>query len=64
MSMTPLSQLAAAVVNNVRLECRLDRWRDGAVQPCAGLAVLGRDPLPGAAHRHKRRWPASRQAVL
>ena len=35
-----LAQLAAAAVNGIGLECRLDRREDGAMQPRIGAAVL------------------------
>jgi len=35
-----LAQLAAAAVNDIGLECRLDRREDGAMQPRIGTAVL------------------------
>jgi len=35
-----LAELAAAAVNDIRLECRLDRRGDGAMQPRIGTAVL------------------------
>jgi hypothetical protein len=35
-----LTQLTAAAINDIRLECRLDRRKDGAVQPRIGTTLL------------------------